>query len=264
VTLNESSPEPEEVFEFLGVQYDLRPGARSARNTTKTRDKLSAALGIVTGHSPTTLRQMAAIFGVLFWAQSISPLPLCHFFAAMQYFRALPLWATASHWNAPAPPLPPTARQHLRGWLVEAIRLPPVALIPPAPPGPDLRIWTDASAFGWGALVERLSDGAIMRIGRPWSPEDRALHNVASSVVAEPLALRRAVLAACTRSTRAVEVRTDHLPLVWAWRRGTGRVAAYNDCLVHVGHAFPNLHVDVQFVKGVDNVHADALSRGLG
>jgi hypothetical protein len=29
-------------------------------------------------------------------------------------------------------------------------------------------------------------------------------------------------------------------------------------------HAFPNLHVDVQFVKGVDNVHADALSRGLG
>jgi len=265
VTLNDPEiNDPPHVFDFLGVNYNLED--RTARNTEKTISKLQAAQDIITGGSPFSLRQVAAIFGILFYAQSVVPLPLHQFFAAMQYFRKLPLWASESpaRWNQRAPTLPPTARQHLHSWLAAALARPSVPLVPQPRPGPELRIWTDASAYGWGALIERLHDGALQRIGRPWSAEDRAQYCVTSSVIAEPLALRRAVLAACTLETKAIEVRSDHLPLVWAWRKGSGRIAAYNDCLAHVARAFPNLHVDVQFVKGVDNIHADAISRGLG
>jgi len=265
VTLNDEANDSRTAFSFLGVQYDT--AARTAKNTTKTAEKLSVAQQIVIAsrplHSPCSLRQVAAIFGILFWAQSIVPLPLFRYFGAMQYFRSLPLLAVRTSWNAPAPPLPPTARQHLFSWLADAAALPCVPIVPPPTPGPELRIWTDASAFGWGALVERIADGAILRLGRPWSREDRAQHNIASSVIAEPLAFRRAVLSVCTLATRAIEVRSDHLPPVWAWRRGSGRIAAYNDCIAHVAHAFPDLHVDVQFVKGVENKDADAISRGL-
>ena len=250
------------VFDFLGAEYDAV--ARTARNTAKTETKLRAALDVLSAPRAPTIRQLAAVFGLLFWAQQIQPLRLAPFFSALRAFRLLPLEAARVHWNAPAPALSPVARLQLRQWLLLAATRPPRPLIDPPTPTPEYRMWVDASAYGWGAVVERAEDAGIIRVGRPWSPEDRAMYNVASSVVAEPLGMRRAIAAIATTATRAIEVHTDHEPLVCAWRAGHGKVATYNDCILAVQAAFPELRVDAQFVAGVANGGADAISRGLG
>lgn len=249
-------------FDFLGVEYDL--AARTCRNTAKTEEKLRAASAVLEGPSMITLRQMAAIFGVLFWAQQIAPLRLAPFFSALRFFRHLPLEAYAAHWNAPAPPLPQLARLQLRQWLLLASARPARPLITPSVPAPELRMWVDACASGWGALVERTTDGSILRLARGWSVEDSESYNLTSSVTTEPLGMRRAIAAVATATTRAIEVHTDHQPLVCAWHAGRGRIAAYNDCILAVQAAYPQLHVDVRFVAGAENVDADALSRGFG
>ncbi len=263
VTLNAEGDEIVDEFDFLGARYDL--GARTARNTSKTQEKLAAALDVLAGPGPLSLRQLAAVFGLLFWCQQVSPLRLAPYFAALAAFRHLPLESRGpARWNAPAPQLSPEALEQLRAWLLAAHALPIRPLVDPVVPGPEFRVWVDASAYGWGALVERVSDGSVRRLGQQWSTTDVETYNVSSSVVAEPLGMRRALLAVCSADTRAVEVHTDHQPLMFAWRSGRGRVAAYNDCVVAVQSAFPQLHVDVQFVRGVDNIHADSLSRGNG
>lgn len=249
------------VQEFLGVEYDLE--SRTCRNTQKTVEKLHAARLALT--NPLSLRSLAAVFGLLFWCQQVVPLRLAPFFAALAAFRHLPLEAQSpTRWNARAPLLSAEAHSQLLAWIDACIARPCRPLVEPDVPAPEFRVWVDASAFGWGALVERTSDSSVLRLGRPWSAEDRATYNVASSVVAEPLGFRRAVLAVCTENTRAIEVHTDHQPLMFAWRAGRGRVAAYNDCVAAVQSALPHLHVDVQYVRGVDNIHADDISRGRG
>ncbi|PHR97879.1 MAG: hypothetical protein COA68_12070 [Oceanobacter sp.] len=250
------------VFDFLGAEYDAV--ASTVRNTTKTEAKLRTALDVLSAPRPPTLRQLAAVFGLLFWGQQITPLRLAPYFSALRAFRLLPLEASQAHWNAPAPPLSPVAHLQLRQWLLLAATRPSRPLIDPPVPTPEFRMWVDASAFGWGAVVERTEDSSILRVGRPWSAEDRLVYNIASSVVAEPLGMRRAIAAIATTATRAIEVHTDHEPLVCAWRAGRGRVATYNDCLLAVQAAFPELRVDVQFVAGIANGGADAISRGLG
>ena len=247
--------------EFLGVEYDL--AARTCRCTEKTMEKLRAARLALT--KPLSLRSLAAVFGLLFWCQQIVPLRLAPFFAALAAFRHLPLEAQSpARWNARAPLLSAEAFSQLRSWIDACLARPSRPLVEPVVPAPEYRIWVDASAFGWGALVERTADSSVLRVGRPWSEEDRATYNVASSVVAEPLGFRRAVLAVCSGNTRSIEVHTDHQPLMFAWVAGRGRVAAYNDCVAAVQSALPQLHVDVQFVRGVDNIYADDISRGRG
>jgi hypothetical protein len=122
---------------------------------------------------------------------------------------------------------------------------------------PDFAIYTDASAYGWGAIsISR--GGNVKTISKRWSTQECEDHNIHSSVVSEPLALRKAIAALVPTTTRKVTIYTDHLPFVFAAKATFGRAWSYSEAIQFLSGY--KTEFDVQFVPGEHNP-ADALSR---
>ena len=112
-------------------------------------------------------------------------------------------------------------RAELLAWAAVAYTNSPVDVYTPDC-DPDFVLYTDASAYGWGAIsISR--GGNVLTISRPWSPEEIEAYNVHSSVVAEPLAIRKAVAALIPMTARKVKIFTDHLSFCFAARGTYGR-----------------------------------------
>jgi hypothetical protein len=233
-------------------------------NTEKTLEKITAAMDLVSSGEATTYRQQAAIFGILFFAESVAPLRgtgLADYFDALNHLRTD--IASTSRWNAKAPLLRFEVARQLLSWCGAAQRNQPTLFKAPGQSDHiDLDIYVDASAKGWGA-VARSSTGCKAH-GATWSDEDHQLWNLHSSVAAEPLAFRRAVCAAFSTidSPQRIRVHVDHHSLVFAFERGHSRVRAYNEAVKAVKEALPaSCSIEVCFVAGRHNTDADAISR---
>jgi hypothetical protein len=110
--------------------------------------------------------------------------------------------------------LPADVRSELLSWARVASTNAPVPVHTPEVES-DFVIYTDASAYGWGAIsISR--GGNVKTISKRWSTQECDDHNVHSSVVSEPLALRKAIAALLPTTTRRVMIYTDHLPFVFA------------------------------------------------
>jgi hypothetical protein len=263
---------PTQCYEWLGVQYQ--------HGTTPTRclgpkslAKIDAAAAVLT--APTTRRQLAAVFGLLFYAADVightrSHTTLAHHFGLLRFFRRnvscideTASWEDIVH-------LPISLRTEAARWLQELRKNEPVDVLlgvreaaADEPSGYDVVLVSDASESGWGAIAWNPLSGDLRAEAFEWSALDR-LHDVGSSVVAEPLAIKKALLrfVAPTNGLRVL-ILTDHSGLVAAVRSGFGKAETYNELALVVEHfATIGCTVDAAWTPGATNP-ADHLSRGL-
>ena len=249
--VNEREIVAKEHEDFLGEHYDLVKKLRSL--TSKNLDKLRHASKMLS--SPLTVRQLAAIFGLLFFSSEVLRANLSLYFQALSFYRRT--MSSVNDWDAPAPALPEPVLAKLVQWFKELIRNKPTPIVSPLPQ-PDLSFFCDASEFGWGAVS--ISSSGVQLLQGQWTAEDKATYAVGSSTVAEPLAVRRIAALTVNGSHKHVRILSDHMGLIFSGNKGYGKCQAYNDMCSFL-HTYTNTTFTFGFVPGKLNVTADKLSR---
>jgi hypothetical protein len=266
----------------LGEQFNLRRQTR--RLTEATEHKLELAQATLDRVAPTR-RGIAAVFGILFFASRVLNFKPARFYYAIRYFREkiAGRWSVCApgadcdagnSWDAAAPPCTFRERAELYEWLGTCANHPEVPLVNPQVDHlPVLaNVWTDASAWGYGAVVE-WSSGRVQTISRPWTAGDRASLNIQHSTVAEPHAIHKLMaeifgsadfLAGFngTDLVGRVEIHTDHLPIVHAVQATAGFAKGYMYNLLILSMQRYRIAFSFRFVPGSLNI-ADRLSRGF-
>ena len=234
--------------------------------TESTMSKLDAVRHLIVNifRRPTTARQTAAIFGVLFFANGVVGAPswLARTWNALRHFRHVAAGAEAQGWDSLVPPPTFEAATELLAWCSWLQKNIPVPNSPdeehttqPA----EITIFTDASEWGFGAVA--IVDGCVRVLSRPWSPGDRVVFNVASSAVAEPLAVLRCAQHFVEGGKSRVQIFSDHLPFVFSCGAGYGKSFMYNKVILDMNRLFPFTSFFISFIPGRLNP-ADPYSRG--
>lgn len=246
-------------FDCLGERYSLIRQTRELTDATLAKLKAASSLLREQTTEVVSARRMAALFGILFYAAPILRTKLCRFPDALNYYRALSAMATDVGWNTAAPRMSPLASAQVSAWLLESLENKPVPLTEAHRP-PALVITVDASLAGWGCIVEPV-DAPCSFAAFEWSPSDHQQNALWSSVVAEPLAVVRAVVHCLPAGVHEVLIRSDHQPLVSSAARGYARCGPYNSMLARLAEIFPAVSFKFEHVPGVLN-RADPYSRG--
>jgi hypothetical protein len=247
-----------EAADILGARYDLVAVARGLTETTKV--KVNAARDLARNLQGRSRRQMAAVYGLLLYASKVLRLAphLPRMYDAMSYFRRLSSLCQEAGWDGAAPPLRECEIAQLRLWLDLAATAPPTPL---ATPVPVLSIFTDASAWGAGAVAFG-PNGTAQTMSVPWTEADRLRVNTASSVSSEPAGVLKALCRFLPPAfAGTVDVSVDHQPLVFAAAAGLPRARVYAACLAEVAERWPHATIRFFFVAGEENP-ADPYSRG--
>jgi hypothetical protein len=203
---------------------------------------------------------MAAHFSLLFYASSTLGLSLAPFFGALRYYRRASslLSDCPARWGERANPLLPHELDALDRWTQSVLAN--VARRVPNPGAPvDYVVVTDASAWGWGALVYDASSGCVRVHQHEW---DDAFTGRAQSTRAEPEAIWRALCKTLSADVRCrVLVLTDNSPAVAALTAGYSPSFDLNAIVGRVRASFPLVDLMVVHVPGKTNP-SDPLSRG--
>lgn len=247
--------EPSQFDDFLGEQYDHVNATRKI--TDKVMEKVNIARALVNNNSPITYRQLAAIFGVLFYASHVLDVSPAKYYTAMRFYREQ--MSQVNNWNDTCDSMPAAPRQNLLNWFaVLRNNKPTDAYTPPCEDEFDLTLYVDASDYGWGCVS--IANHTTKILQGVWTESDRAAHKVASSVSSEPLGALRAIKATTSVNMKRVRIYTDHMGLVYAGNRGYGKARTYNDLLVHLEELYPNTKFEFVHIKGIYNP-ADKYSR---
>jgi hypothetical protein len=263
----ESVRVPAKKYEFIGAAYDHDVGAVAVG--TKTCKKLSASWTAVQKHIAGTaslsIRQMAAHFGILFYAASVCRPDLSNYFSAMRFFRELAALPAAGHqWDDVSPRLPPGAAAELERWTLDAIANTPRKILTQEERAslalpPTHIIVTDASVWGWGSLCVCLRTGSVDIRNGAWEKADGG-PNYGHSTEAEPEGVYRALCAHVPLAAPwRVCVYTDHEAIVHTQERGYSR--GFNINMLHSRVQQWQANISFRFVAGKMNP-ADAASRG--
>ena len=260
-------------LDFLGEHYDLLNKTRSL--TEKSVKKLARIQEILDRFSgkieaKMTCRLFMAIIGSLLYCGEVLAVDLskktaalrCHAEAAAEAGR-LQSWDHKILVGA-------SAVSQLMQWTRECLVNNPVHVTngrsTPSAEGMNdtssVTLWVDASAWGWGAVILGSGSSSARHISQPWSDADRHEAErqggyLASSVFAEPLAVRRALCAVTLRPGQRIEVWSDHLSLVCAAQGGYSLVESYNAAI----SLLRDIGASLSFIPGASNP-ADSLSRG--
>lgn len=243
-----------EMEDFLGECYDLKNSTRSL--TKKTLAKVHKSIEMLKSKESLTFRQVSAIVGLLFFTSDVLRLQISSYFEGLRYFRRT--MACCNEWDAKAPMIPDIARSSLLLWLADSEANIVTPIHKDTSADPDLVIFTDASEIGWGALCVSKDNYELLHGN--WSDADRLRFNVAQSTVAEPLAVRRAIIAAVSTSNKNVKIVSDHQGLVFAGNRKYGKGTDYNDMCNFI-NKFTFTQFSFEFIPGALNTVADRLSR---
>lgn len=249
--LNSDAIDAVEEEDFLGERYDLRKQTRAL--TEKTMKKLSFARSLLSKRI--SFRQLASVYGLLFFASEVLDTNLSVFFKALRFYRTAS--SCVQDWDKPAPPIPNDAKTELLAWFSSVEENKPVPTSPSGPESHDATIYCDASEFGWGAYVVT-SKGTSFLSGS-WTDEDREIYALGHSTVAEPLAIQRIVAASVDCTMKAVKVFSDHQGLVFAGNRGYGKCESYNNMCRFLSRY--NTVFTFGHIPGSKNTIADRLSR---
>ena len=243
-----------QVYDFLGERYDH---ARKTRCLTeRTQAKCVYAAAVLAHRRSFTLRQLAAIIGLLLYAANVLRICVGTYHYAMRFYAST--IASLGPGDTYDTVIRPTTQvlSALRKWATRAAANVPVDVY--RAHEVDLTIYVDASAIGWAAISVSPA-GNLLQVARNWTHADRNIWQVDSSVVAESVGLRNAVHALVSTEMRCVKIFTDHLPIVWAAKRTFGRAFAYS-WLLHALSAYKTVDFIICHVTGVMNP-ADELSR---
>jgi hypothetical protein len=206
-----------------------------------------------------TWRNVAGMYGLLFFAQKVQKLP-----TIAQYYDALREFSLASMqlsngsvgWDSRATLKRSVIRQ-LCAWAEEVCLNMPRRLLQRE----DITdvICTDASKYGWGAIHLHLSTATVRAYGRRW-PESFLERD--TSTAAETRAVRMALCAAIPASEpRTVLILTDGSVTAHAIGRGHAKSFNVNRELAGINKSFPLTLLLARHVPGEVNI-ADGLSRG--
>jgi hypothetical protein len=255
-----------DTFDCLGEQY--RGKTRTITETT--RAKLQAAVEVLRQQDTETvsLKRVAAVFGIAFFAAGVfgftnSSVGMARRFDSLFFYRQCSAAGQRDGWSKACPRMPPQVRQQTAEWLLDLLAHAPVPIVPPQHPSPQMVITFDACETGWGCHIADTSTGCSSFHAQAWTSAQLAQHNVAFSVVSEPLGCLMAVCRALSSGApRHVLLRSDHQGLVFAARRGYAAARSYNDLIASLQQLFPLVTFSFEFVPGISN-KADAFSRGL-
>ncbi len=204
-----------------------------------------------------TSRQHVGLIASLLWVSSPLRVDVAEKYHAMSFLRAQGrrLHFQPELWDFTIA-VPPEAMAEVHAWVDVALRNEPTA-VPEAPTEPDLTLFTDASAWGWGAASFNGSDVKLVQY--PWGD---SLDGRDHSTVAEPEAIWRALCRFVDPRKRCtVRVASDHSAFLAAWKRGFSPAAGYNGVIVRIKRRFPLMTLVPTHIAGVSNP-VDALSRG--
>ena len=269
-TLNEYSLEPVQEYDFLGVHYNHTTGTRAL--AMKSVNKLGMALEVLAIPGAVTRRQIAAVFGIAFYAADVlrSPLttPALHYDSLRFYRKVMTCCKERAatddlgvFWDEKVV-VPIHVKTDTALWIQELARNVPVPAGDPTTglSKYDLVLVTDASEDGWGAMSWSPGKGTIEFAHGVWSATDQ-LHALCRSTVSEPLGVLRALRRFVSRAVRRVLLLTDHSGLTYAVNAGFGRSEAYNSVMSQVALEYPWLGIEAAHIPGVDNP-VDGISRG--
>ena len=162
VNLDKSELEPKQIFDFVGYQFDLKPGR--VRPTPDRWQSLQEKISKILALPACPVRQFMSLIGLLTATEKQVHLGRLH-------MRPIQ-WHLKNNWRIPESPekiipLPRSLHPHLQWWIKESNVLQGQPLHPLKH---ALQIFTDASKEGWGAhLNERTARGF-------WSLPESNLH----------------------------------------------------------------------------------------
>ncbi len=178
-------------LDVLGEHFDRTNQTRAC--TVASIEKLQAAKALVDYQDSVGLisrRNVAAIYGITLYATRVLDVSPAAYFNAMLAFRRLASTTSPTAWDETAPRLPPLARDELRAWCDKLLTNTPVPLSTPHDTtASQTTVFTDASAYGYGAVV-LYPDGTSKTISHQWTAAEHQQYDLHSSVVAEPRAVQ--------------------------------------------------------------------------
>ncbi len=240
--------------DFLGEVVDY------AAKTVHVRAKIIERLRALMALPSWTVRNAVGTVAILLWCSAPLAIDICLHYEAMSYLRAAGrrmFDAPLADWELPADLLP-SQFDDIARWANAVLANAPTP-IPRQLPEPALTIFTDASAWGWGAVA--VTDAGTSSASYPWGAS-LAPELAARSTTAEPEAVWRALCRFVPRDAPSlVRVMTDHSPFVGAWARGYSPAARLNGVIARIKRRFPLLRLVVEHVEGRANI-ADGASRG--
>jgi hypothetical protein len=241
--------------DWLGAEYDYALGTQ--RVASKSMKKLALSWA---RRADWTHRQYAAHMGLLFFTASVLRSPLASFYEAIKQLRlrSAALTRDDSLWSQPVT-MSQGELESLTRWTNHAGANAWTKCTTTAPV--HRYLITDASGWGWGAMLVDTKTGALKSHGQAWSDDDKKEIDTEASTSAEPEAVLRALQRFFSRSdTGSVAVLTDSTTARYALGKGYSPSFAVNAIAARVRAQFPNLRLEMHHIAGVANP-VDALSR---
>jgi hypothetical protein len=241
--------------DWLGAEYNYASGVQ--RVASKSMKKLALSWE---KRAHWTHRQYAAHMGLLFFTASVLRSPLASFYEAIKQLRlrSAALTRDDSLWSEPVI-MSQGELESLTQWTDHA-RANAWTKCTTSTPIHRYLI-TDASGWGWGAMLVDTKTGTLKSHGQAWTADDKGIIDTEASTSAEPEAVLRALQRFFHRTdTGTVSVLTDSTTARYALGKGYSASFAVNAIAARVRAQFPNLRLQLHHIAGVMNP-VDALSR---
>jgi hypothetical protein len=244
--------------DWLGARYSY--SNKTVKLSSKTIDKLKFAQQ--EAKQVLHAKNLASVFGLLFFASSVIDLCLAKRFTVLQFFRRFSSEVSANNglWNAHVR-VPDIAFRDLMKWIDDALVNVPRPIFDWSQQ-PSKYLFTDASAWGWGGILVDTLSGTVQHHSEPWKPSDPV--NISHSVETEPegayRALCRFIPVTLPTGTR-IELVTDSITTRAIVTKTYSGSLAVNRVGLFLAK-FSHLAISATHIPGVENP-ADEISRGL-
>ena len=269
VTINEDVSDPRALVstavDWCGLHLDF--SAKSVCLTQKVVDKIRLSWA---NFARWSWRGFAAHIGLLFYSMQLLEIPTFMFFNLLRFVshvgremqgRDDKCWDLAAEiW--------PSAAADLAAWTQLALTNKPRHV--PKQEAPRVLALVDSSAYGWGYIAVDLATGRVFMHGDRWADDFVLQHGrdkLRRSVFTEPHGVRlmkQHLLPQLDGIGCTVRVGSDNVTTVATYRRGFS-AASYDLNAVAAADrlsGFDTYQFEYVSVAGVDNIYADALSRG--
>ncbi len=271
VTFNEDIANPaaliSDELDWCGIHFNFT--TKEVSLTPKIVAKIDLSWSLRDGW---TNSGFAGHLGLLFYAMQLIDCSVAQHFNLLRFASNLCRdMQAADHklWDEPAT-IWPSALADLRAWTEIALRNAP-RLVPPRA-DPDILMLTDACATGFGLIAMDMRSGKTFAHGETWSSAVVAEYGdqLHESVLTETLAIflaKRWLLPQLGPfdGDRVLHIGTDSVTAKATFERGySSRSHRLNKLAAQDCAAFPGIRCVFTHVPGVENVHADDLSRNHG
>jgi hypothetical protein len=246
--------------EYLGVDFDYV--SKNIRVGSKALVKLRMLYDALNGDAGFTHQNFLALFGIIFFAMQITrPAASQHFYALKEYSNvARRIQADPALLNVQYA-CPPARLRHIVAWIEATMENPWVAAgHTPSPSEADFLLVTDASAWGWGALLWDWRTGQVLHTAHKWEDKWRARK---VSTWSETEAIARALSFFFPEGTPdSLAIMSDSAAAVGAFGKARSSVFALNRAVNDAQKVIKTSRPGFFHIQGERNP-ADALSRNI-